>query len=172
MQNISSSNSLARLCRQLLFVPIFHNRWLTPTTKNHLAQAISDAEKGHQGEIVLVVENHLPIHRAYRQNSRCRALDVFARHGVWDTEHNTGVLIYMNICEHDLQIVADRGIGDKVGDGTWQRLTQQALECFKQGLFEQGLTQLIADVGGLLRLHYPSDDTQGNELADAVVFLR
>lgn len=164
--------SIKRLIRQLIFIPCLHNRWLTKTVKEQLTQAIAQAETGHLGEIMLVIENHLPIHQAYHQNCYERALDVFGSHRVWDTQNNTGVLIYVNLCEKDLQIVADRGINQKVDTAIWQNLCKTALNDFKQANFESGLCQLIQQVGHILQTYDPKDDTLGNELKNDVVFLR
>lgn len=171
MQHIVSNKSFMRLWRQLMFVPILHNRWLTQSLKDRLAQTIAKAEIGHGGEICLIIENHLPIHQAYQVGCRERALQLFATHRVWDTVDNTGVLIYLNVCERDLEIVADRGIDGCVDEQVWQSLIRQAISECQKGDFVGALSKLIDQVGHLLRTHFPSDDEQGNELADEVVFL-
>lgn len=172
MQHIQSNKSLARLWRQLIFIPMLHNRWLNNELRTSLAQVIAKAEQGHRGEIFLVVENHLPIIEAYRIDCRERALALFGLHRVWDTAENTGVMIYINVCEHDLEIIADRGIGDLVDDQKWQALTKNALNSCKQGEFAMALTTLVDEIGNLLRTHYPGDDVFGNELTNEVVFLK
>lgn len=89
----------------------------------------------------------------------------------WDTAENTGVLIYVNVCEHDLEVIADRGIDDLVDDEEWLKLTQNALNACKQGNFGAGLTTLITEIGNLMRIHYPGG-VLGNELNNDVVFLK
>lgn len=163
--------SLARLCRQMRFVPCLHNRWLTPTLRQQLADHITQAERGHRGEIRLIIENHLPIHLAYHTDCRGRALALFGEYGVWDTEHNTGVLIYVNLCERGLEIIADRGIDAHACDD-WQALCQTTLDTFKKADMAQGLMHLIGEVGRLLNHHFPLDDTHGNELPNSVVYLK
>lgn len=172
MQHIYSTKSLARLWRQLIFVPMWHNRWLTKSLKNELTHAIAQAELGHRGEICLVIENHLPIGTAYHTDCRERALELFGVYRVWDTADNTGVLIYVNVCEHTLEVIADRGIDACVEEGAWQDLIQTALTMCRQGDFQTALSGLIEGIGMLLRTHYPSDDVSGNELANDVIFLK
>lgn len=169
--DIQSQKSLARLFRQLSFVPFLHNRWLTADTKNRLTHAITHAEKGHQGEICLIIENHLPITTAYQDDSQARAVDLFGLYKVWDTEYNTGILIYVNLCERSLHIIADRGIDSKAHDN-WQELCHATLDRFKQRQFEQGLTELIGKLGEILNSHYPSDDTAGDELPNRPIYLK
>ena len=68
-----------------------------------IAVAVQHAEQGHVGEIQVVIEGHLPCLQAYRQNIRKRAEQLFAELGVWDTEHNSGVLLYLNLCEKQVE---------------------------------------------------------------------
>lgn len=163
--------SLSRLFRQLIFVPYLHNRWLSGELKMTLSKRIAQAERGHRGEIRLIIENHLPIGIAYDKDCHGRALQLFGEYGVWDTAHNTGVLIYVNLCEHDLQIIADRGIDAHACDN-WQSLCQNTLIYFKKGEMADGLEWLIGEIGWLLNQYFPCDDVSGNELPDAVVYLK
>lgn len=172
MQHSNSSSSFGRLMRQLLYIPCLHNRWLTKETKAKLSAHIAQAEQGHLGEIMLIIENNLPVNTAYRQNCTARAVDLFGTHKVWDTELNTGVLIYVNLCEKELEIITDRGICQKELPQTWQALCDKTLARFKAGEFVGGLTALIDEVGIILKTHYPSQDPSGNELSDNVVYLK
>lgn len=172
MEKIHSSSSFARLWRQLIFVPIWHNRWLTSDNKATLAKHIEQAEQGHQGEICLIIENHLPIRHAYHQGCRERALDLFAHYRVWDTENNSGILIYINLCEHDLEVIADRGINQKAQKDAWQTLCQKTLTHFKNQNMLGGISELIDEIGKLLRQHYPNHDTASNELPNHPIYLK
>lgn len=172
MMTIQNNKSLSRLLRQLAYIPWLHNRWLTKDVKTKLKEQIAKAEQGHQGEIVLIIENHLPIHSAYHMDARSRAVDLFGLHRVWDTEHNTGVLIYVNLCQKELHIIADRGIDKKAQSDTWQSLYQTTQNAFQQDHYQDGLLTLIKDVGQLLCTHYPNLDSQGNELANDVIVLK
>lgn len=164
--------SMARLFRQLLYVPMIHSRWLSKSVKASFSHTIAQAEMGHGGEICVVIENHLPIRRAYHQSCRQRAIELFALNQVWDTEHNTGVLIYINLCEHGLQIVADRGIDQAVIAGTWQSLCDQCIKQFRQQQMVAGITELILAIGELLREHQPSEDVMGDELPNRVKYIK
>ena len=120
----SSQASFARWWRQVLFVPMLHSKWLTPAAKARLTEQVTLAERGHRGEVFLIIENHLPVQDAYRLDCRDRAIDLFSEYRVWDTEENTGVLIYVNICEHKLEIVADRGISTHVSPTVWRAMIE------------------------------------------------
>lgn len=167
-----SPKSPARLLKHTFCMPILFNRWLNQDTKKELTAKISQAEKGHNGEIVLVIENHLPLSQAYHIGCHERAIDVFSHYKVWDTQHNTGILIYLNLCERNLQIIADRGINQKVNPTTWQNLCQETLVYFKKQDMKTGLTVLIDAISQILKTHNPSADTQGNELSDDIIMLK
>jgi len=44
---------------------------------------------------------------------------------VWDTEHNNGVLIYLLLADHDVEIVADRGVHSRVKPPEWEAMRRQ-----------------------------------------------
>lgn len=161
-----SQKSWRRLFRQFSFLPFIHDKWLTPALKERLEYCIAHAESGHRGEICVIVENRLPILLAYHQDCATRAVNLFSEYRVWDTEANMGILIYVNLCEHHLQIVADRGIHHKMPHGYWEDLCQTALQDFKLNKIEEGLLWLIEVAGDLLRTHYPNSDNH-NELMNA-----
>lgn len=169
----SSQASFSRWWRQVLFVPMLHSRWLTVEAQARLTAEVTAAEQGHRGEVFLVIENHLPIQSAYHINCRERAIDLFSDYRVWDTEENTGVLVYVNICEHSLDIVADRGISSHVSPTVWRAMCDKALAGIANKKTEESLHDLLSDVGQLLRQYYHLEhNPSGNELSDKIVFLK
>lgn len=170
---VVSKPSFARWWRQAIFMPIFHNRWVSDEVMQHLTKKVTQAEKGHRGEVFLVIENHLPINIAYSVDTRERAIDLFSLYRVWDTEENTGVLVYVNVCEHTLEIVADRGINAHVSPTVWRAMCDKAIAGMAKGNIQQSLEDLLDEIGLLLRQHYYLEhDPEGNELSDTVVFLK
>ncbi len=169
----TSQASLARWWRQVLFVPMLHSKWLTSEAKARLTAKVTEAERGHRGEVFLIIENQLPIQAAYHIDCRERAVDLFSEYRVWDTEENTGVLVYVNICEHKLEIVADRGISAHVSPTVWQAMCEKAVAGIANQKMEESLSELLDEVGQLLRQYYHLEhDPEGNELSDTVVFLK
>ena len=173
VQNNSSQASFARLWRQVVFVPVLHSRWLTAEARKRLTKKVSEAEIGHRGEVFLIIENALPIQAEYHSNARERAVDLFSDYRVWDTEENTGVLIYVNVCEQSLDIIADRGISAHVSPTVWRAMCDKAVAGIANRKVEESLTDLLDEVGQLLRQYYYLEhDPEGNELSDTVVFLK
>ena len=100
-------------------------------------------------------------------------MTLFGKLRVWDTEHNNGVLIYLLLAEHAIEIVADRGIDAHVDDAEWAAMAQRMGASFREGRFEDGLTQALEEMSALLVTHFPLAENQPdtNELPDAPVVL-
>jgi len=90
---------------------------------------------------------------------------------VWDTEHNSGVLIYLLLAERAIEIVADRGLSKRVPPDEWQNIVERMRDAFRGGRFEDGLTQALEEVSALLVEHFPlaPGEADTNELPDEPV---
>ncbi len=174
---MTQQHSLKRYVKHLFYVPItdrkLHSQWLSKQAKIKLSELVTKAEQGHRGEICVVIENSLPLAMAYKYDVRARAIELFSRERVWDTEENTGVLVYINVCERSLDIVADRGINAQVQPNVWQQLCDTAITGIKAGQSFDSIAELINAVGELLRQYYIlHDDPAGNEISDVIRHLR
>lgn len=137
-----------------------------------IEDAIKASEKLHTGQIRFVVEGALDGRPLFNdQAARARALDVFSSLRIWDTAHNNGVLIYLLFADHDVEIVADRGIDAKVGKEAWQKICAAMEAQFKQGHFEAGVVEGIAAVTDHMIVHFPAVGAHRNELPDAPTVL-
>ena len=135
-----------------------------------LQQRIAASERGHSGEIRVCVEAGLPLSYLWRgATARERALAMFGKLGVWDTEGNNGVLIYLLLADHSIEIVADRGLSQRVGVEHWQAITAGMSEAFRAARFEDGLNAAVDAVTQALREHFPlaAGASNPNELPDA-----
>ena len=145
-------------------------RVLGPDALARLQAQVAASEAQHSGEIRLSVEAGLPWSYLWRDlHARDRAVTLFGKLRVWDTEHNNGVLIYLLLAEHAIEIVADRGLARHVPQAQWDALVAGMREAFRAGRFEEGLAQAIAAVDALLLQHFPlaQGQTNPNELPDA-----
>jgi len=159
-------------------------RRITPAAIERLRRRVAASEQRHTGQVRLCIEAGLPASALWRQLRqrlpmaqivRERALMMFARLGVWDTEHDNGVLIYLLLAERAIELVADRGIAARVAPGVWDAAVARLGQALHEGRFEDGLTQALEEVSTLLVEHFPragdNDATPGNELPDEPVFL-
>ena len=141
-------------------------------TLDVIEQAIHKTETQHGGQIRFAVEAALDLSPLLAgQSARERAVEVFSRLRVWDTEHNNGVLIYLLLADRDVEIVADRGIHARLGKEGWGKICREMEAAFRDGKFEQGVLAGIQSVGQCLTQHYPHAGGKGNELADRPVLL-
>ena len=163
-------------------IRIFKHRWqsdsaveraVPPALLQKLAAQVANSEAGHSGEIRIYVEAGLPLSYLWQTASmahitRERALAMFGKLRVWDTAQNNGVLIYLLLAEHRIEIVADRGLNERVAPDTWPRLVASMSEAFKAGDFEGGLTRAVQEVSALLQHHFELQAGQKNpnELPD------
>ena len=157
---------------------LLRHRWLDETDARRALDAralarvherIAQSERQHSGEIRVCVEAGLPWSYLWRRASaRERAVSMFGKLRVWDTEANNGVLIYLLLAERTIEIVADRGLACHVEATRWQAIVQGMREEFRAGRFEPGLLRAIEEVDCLLRLHFPlaPGEHNPNELPD------
>ncbi|RZL52256.1 MAG: TPM domain-containing protein, partial [Variovorax sp.] len=139
-----------------------------------LARRVAASEQRHTGQIRICVEAGLPTSYLLRHApARERAVMLFGKLRVWDTEHNNGVLVYLLLAEHAIEIVADRGIDRHVDAADWAAMTARMGAAFREGRFEDGLTQALEEASALLVARFPRDASTltGNELPDAPVVL-
>ena len=100
------------------------------------------------------------------QTARERALEVFSRLGVWDTEHNNGVLIYVLMADRAVEILADRGIHVLAGEEVWKEICREMKAAFRSGNHADGAVAGIRAVGRHLETHFGSATARTNELPD------
>jgi uncharacterized membrane protein len=144
-----------------------------------LARRVAASEGRHTGEVRLCVEASLPAGEVWQTAStqalplkvRERALGWFGRLGIWDTEHNNGVLIYLLLAERAIEIVADRALTQRVAPAEWQAMVTRLSERMRAGEVEDGLTQALEEVSAVLVAHFPALEggRRPNQLPDCVV---
>ena len=142
-------------------------------TLAEIERAIKAGEATHSGQVRFAVEGALDGKPLFKdQTARERALDIFSHLRVWDTAHNNGVLVYLLLADHKVEIVADRGIDAKVGAAGWQNIVGAMEAEFRTGNFLAGAIEGIEAVSRQLAAHFPKQGNKGpNELPDAPVVL-
>lgn len=172
MEHASFGQRLGRVMRHWRSSKADAQRAFPEATLAAAAQAIAAGEQTHRGEVRFIVEAALPTDEAWDGiTNRQRALALFADYGVWDTEDNCGVLIYVNLAEHKVDIVADRGIDRKIDSATWQAVCRTMTDGFRQGNYHDAALAAIEQVNSLLRQHFPANGARPNELPDRPIML-
>ena len=146
---------------------------LSTAALKRIEEHVAASERGHDGEIRVCVEAGLPWSYIRRgASARERAVQMFGKLRVWDTERNDGVLVYLLLAEHAIEIVADRGLAARVPPEAFSELASAMGADFRRGDFEAGLLRAVDAVGALLAQHFPVEAgrANANELPDAPVF--
>ena len=91
--------SFKRWWRNALYMPWRTQQYFTSAQLEQIEQSVVAAEAGNVGEVMVIIEGNLPLDQAYRLDTRQRALDLFSMFRVWDTQYNSGMLLYVNLCE-------------------------------------------------------------------------
>ena len=164
--------SLKRWFKHFLYISSTH-RYFNKQDRMHIANAVQQAEKGHVGEIQVVIEGHIPCSQAYHQNTRLRAQQLFAELGVWDTELNSGVLLYLNLCERKVEIVIDRGLKNATQAETWNEICQNIAVTLAQKEYLRAVIGGVNEIGQVLDQYYVKTDLYDeNELPNEPIILK
>lgn len=163
---------LKRILKHLLVPHWIVRRAFPARTLSAVEAAIKASEQEHEGELRFVVEAGVDLMRLLRgQTARQRAVEVFSQLRVWDTERNSGVLIYVQMVDRKVEILADRGINARVEQRRWDEICHRMEQTFRAGRFEEGALAAIGETTALLRLHFPAGGANRNELSDRPVIL-
>jgi uncharacterized membrane protein len=147
-------------------------RAFPPATLEAIEQAITQGEQRHRAEVRLIVEAGLDARSAFNNvSNRQRARELFAQYGVWDTEENCGVLIYINLAAREVDIVADRHVGHLVSDTEWQTICRTMTTGFAQGDYHASTLSALEQLNTLLVRHYPAGGERPNQLPNDAVIL-
>jgi uncharacterized membrane protein len=138
-----------------------------------IEMAVKQSEHQHRGELRFAIENTLAPSWVWRgMSARQRATDVFSNLRVWDTEENSGVLIYLLLADREVHIVADRGIARRVPQTEWDAVAQAMQKAFRQGDFRRGSLEGIERITIMLATHFPPGADNPNELPDKPIIIK
>jgi uncharacterized membrane protein len=166
--------SLARWWRHLTTGPVALRRRFPPDVLSTIDDTIIRAEAGHRAELRVVLEAALePRQLLADPDARDRALELFASLGMWDTEANNGVLIYVLLADRRVEIVADRGYNHRVLPAQWDAVCRRLEADFAAGEWSAGCRSAVVAVSELASAHFPlraaGDDR--NEISDRTLLL-
>ena len=159
---------LRRLLRHLWLDADDARRALGEPALDRLEARVRASEAGHTGQICLCVEASLPPSYLWRHVARGeplaavirdRAITLFGKQRVWDTEDNNGVLVYLLLAEHRIEIVADRALARRLEPAGWQALVGQLAAPCREARLEDALCAAVDRLDDLLRTGFPGTGT-------------
>jgi uncharacterized membrane protein len=165
-------NIFYRLLKHLFTTHAAGKRTFPPSTLKAIEAAITEGESLHKAEVRLIVEHSLSGRAVlHRITSRQRAIELFSQYRIWDTEDNCGVLVYINIADRKLEIVADRAVSKLIPNKGWHAVCRTMTEGFSQGEFHHSSAAAMAQLNALLQSHLPADGTHSNQLPNKPIVL-
>lgn len=140
---------------------------------DEITAAIAAGERTHKGEVRVAIESRLdPLAVLAGHDATTRAHHVFSHLRVWDTELNSGVLLYVLLAEHRIEVVADRGIAARVAPAEWDAICARMRDCYARDQWREGSLEGIAATHAVLLKHFPGNDkADPDELPDRPVLL-
>jgi uncharacterized membrane protein len=156
-----------RLLKHLFAMP--SRRLFAADALQRIATAIAASETRHTGEVRFAVESALhPRAVLAGMQARDRAQEVFAQLRVWDTRANNGVLLYLLLADHRIEIVADRGFDGLVSAEQWRGACLLVEERLKAGEPEAAVLRGVEALSALVEAHFPREAGyhDENELPD------
>lgn len=164
--------NLKRILRHLISDHRLVRRRFPKRSLAAIEEAVRKSEGTHRGEIRFAVEAALDWGPLFRgRTARQRAVEVFSQLRVWDTEENSGILIYLLLADRHVEIVADRGVNARVGAVEWERICREMEAAFRGGRFEGGVVSGIAAITAHLARQFPARKGDQDELPNAPVVL-
>jgi uncharacterized membrane protein len=157
-----------RILRHLFALPGSVARAFPSAAMSAIESAIRESEKRHDGEIRFAVEAALDPAQLWRGvSARARAIAVFSELGVWDTERNNGVLLYLLLADREVEIVADRGYNGKVTAEEWEGVCRRMEGALRDGRAPDAVIGGIEALSSIVARHFPAVPGGRNELPDA-----
>ena len=101
------------------------------------------------------------------QTTRRRAENAFLEEEVFNTRQRTGIMIFISFFEHEVMVMADKGISNLVEQKQWDMIVADLVAQIRAGKIIEGLEAGIKQCGDLLLekgFKKTADDT--NELSD------
>jgi putative membrane protein len=97
------------------------------------------------------------------------AREQFFERGLHLTRGRTGVLIFVSVAEHYVEILADGGIDALVPPGTWDKAVADFVERVRAGRIAEGFVAAIEVVGARLAEHFPRAPDDPDELPNHLI---
>ena len=163
---------MKRLCQHFFTTRRSARKAFPAATLSAIQTKIADGERTHRAEARMIVESSLSLQAVLNGvTSRQRALELFSHYRMWDTEENIGVLLYVNIADHKVEIVTDRAVGRAITKTEWQAVCQTMTGEFANGTFHDSTLAALEKLNSLLTAHFPDTNGKPNELSDRPLML-
>ena len=136
----------------------------TEELQKQVVAAIETAELNTSGEVRVHLDDNC------KGEVLDRAAYVFEKLEMHKTEERNGVLFYLAVQDKKFAILGDAGINQKVPDNFWEEIKSDVISNFRKGDFAGGLSSGIVKAGEQLKVHFPYQQDDVNELDNEISF--
>src|SRR5919106_81879 len=143
---------------------IWHDPW--ETLHSQLLWPLAGAVVGFLVCIIPAVKRSLIPQDRIETAVDLRSLAAFTAHGLHYTKDHTGILILISLLEHRVEVLADKGINEKVSPGTWDEIVRILTAGLKSGNACDAFCKAIDRCGAILAQHFPRATDDRDELAN------
>lgn len=139
-------------------------KFFNPEEEERIIETIRLAEDKTTGEIRVHLEDNL------KREAVKQAVLVFRKLKMHKTKARNGVLILLAPEQKQFAIIGDEGINEVVPKDFWAEERNLMQEYFRKGAFCEGLCKAIEQVGEKLKVHFPGEPGNENELPDEISY--
>lgn len=137
-------------------------KFFNQAEQERIVEEIRKAEERTSGEIRV----HLDC--CAKGDALAKAKEIFVKLGMTKTRHRNGVLIYLATEHRKFAIIGDEGIHRVVPENYWEGIKADMQKDFREGKIVQGICLGVREIGEKLKLHFPVEKGDVNELPNEV----
>ncbi len=164
--------TLPRMRKHLFTTRAAGRRAFPAATLQAIQDTIAEGEAQHRAEIRVAIEPALAAAAVLRGvPARARARELFSHYQIWDTEENCGILLYVNLADHKVEIVADRTVARLLDASEWQAVCATMTSGFARGEFHASAVAALRQLNALLETRLPAHGPRPNQLPDRPIVL-
>lgn len=93
----------------------------------------------------------------------------FLQQRVHWSERRTGILLFVSIAEHYVEIIADQAVAEKVDKQVWTLAIEKFVSNVRNDQVADGFSAAIEDCGAVLSAHFPGGDKKADELPNHLI---
>ncbi len=138
--------------------------FFTNAQVSEISAAIAAAERKTSGEVRVHIE------KKCKRDALQEAEMWFGKLGMHKTRDRNGILIYLAVESRVFAVYGDKGIHEKVHQQFWDEITADLESKFREGLFTEGLVDVIHRTGEQLQKYFPLSANDKDELSNDVSF--
>lgn len=165
-------NTFSRAWRHLTSTRTRGRKSFPRATLEAIKQVIATGESLHRAEIRVVIEPSLDLYAILEGvSARARAHELFSQYRIWDTEENSGILVYIDLADHQVEIIADRGVARLLSSHDWFAVCGTMTENFARGAYHEGVITGLQLLNDKLQMCFPEVAAQRNQLSNTPILL-